>query len=354
MSRNTNLIRGCGVAIAALLTVRAEAQALSQHQSITGLRAPVATADRQGRRVVTVASPLPDAINMHVVETPAGLVLFDALRTTEQVADIARLIGRLGKPPLALFITHAHTDHYGGVAALKRRYPDLPVYAPAAVASAMRSDPNGDNRRRREMFGGRFPTQAEINNALPTRPVEDGVPIEVGGLRIEPLIFGPSESPAAAVYRLPELGAAVTGDLVNVLTVPAPFESLEAWLTQLDRIESALAPETLIHVGHGSSGPAAPLIAEQRAFLVQLRTLVASALADGAVAPSEREAIVRELRLAFPHYRGAALLPPDELIRRGVDAVAGQIKASRAAHGRELSRVSPEFALRDLRPSAAN
>jgi glyoxylase-like metal-dependent hydrolase (beta-lactamase superfamily II) len=139
-------------------------------------------------------------------------------------------------------------------------------------------------------------------------------------------MFGPSESLAATVYLLPQLGAAVSGDLVNVLKVAAPVESLDAWLGQLHEIEQAVAPAATLHVGHGPSGPARPLIAEQRRFLLALRDAVAAALAsDGQVTGAERERIVRDMQLAFPHYGGAAALSPDELIRQGVNWVARQM-----------------------------
>jgi len=36
-----------------------------------------------------------------------------------------------GLQPAAVLLTHHHDDHIGGVAALRERWPDLPVYAPA-------------------------------------------------------------------------------------------------------------------------------------------------------------------------------------------------------------------------------
>jgi glyoxylase-like metal-dependent hydrolase (beta-lactamase superfamily II) len=299
-----------------------------QHQAITGLNAPIEaqvnnTADL---RIYTVASPLPDAINMHLVETPRGLLLFDALRRSIQVADVIKVIQRLKKPPLALFLTHAHTDHYGGIFFLRQRFPALPIYATPAVLKAMRDDPNGDNKRRRALLGEQFPTQAQINANLPNRLIQSEVPFEIGGLRIKPIILGPSESPAATVYLLPQLNAAISGDLINVLTVPAPVESLASWLVQLNQIEAALRPDALLYVGHGPSGPARPLIREQRAYLMQLRDKIKAALStDQTVTRDELEAIVLDMRLSFPHYRGAAFLPPDELSRRSVGWVTRQM-----------------------------
>jgi glyoxylase-like metal-dependent hydrolase (beta-lactamase superfamily II) len=41
---------------------------------------------------------------------------------------LAAEIDRLGATPVAIWITHAHLDHIGGVAGLKARWPDLPVH----------------------------------------------------------------------------------------------------------------------------------------------------------------------------------------------------------------------------------
>jgi glyoxylase-like metal-dependent hydrolase (beta-lactamase superfamily II) len=126
--------------------------------------------------------------------------------------------------------------------------------------------------------------QDELNRHLPTEFVRDRVPFTVAGLRITPLVMGPSESPAAVVYLLPERRAAIAGDLVNVPTVAAPTISLARWLEQLDRIERETGPETILHVGHGPRGPARPLVAEQRGYLQLLKRLVGRAGAE--IAPS--------------------------------------------------------------------
>ena len=295
----------------------------AQQQSILGTAPGVAIA---AAPILTWSSPLPDAINMHIVRAPEGLVLFDALRRSDQVDEALAFVRSLDEPVKAIIITHAHTDHFGGVPFWRQHFPGIPIYASEGIKAEIRDDVVPDNARRRAMFGSRFPTQEMLDANLPDRIVEDGKPFTVAGLMVTPLVMGASESAAAVVYQLPDLDAAIVGDLVNVLTISAPTLSLDAWLGQLDRIEENTNERTTVFVGHGPSGPAKPLVADQRAYLLQLRELVAAAAANGeGVTTEETEAIVRTMRAAYPHHRGAAALPPEALIRESVGWVAEQL-----------------------------
>lgn len=309
------------VAVSFLLSALQSSLPAIQQQSIAGTEPLVSVADAS---ILTYSSPLPDSINMHIARAPEGLILFDTLRRADQVEDAMTVIEQLGEP-VAIVITHAHTDHYGGASFFRQRFPEVPIYASEAIVTEMRDDVVPDNKARRALFGERFPTQAMIDANLPDHIVADGEPVMIAGLEIVPHLMGASESAAAVVYDIPSLGAVVTGDLVNVLTIAAPTLSLATWLTQLDQLDAIADDTDTLYVGHGPGGPKS-LIEDQRIYLQRLDALVREAASDRAgVSQEETDAIVGKVRFAYPHHKGAAFMPPDALIRESVGWVAQQL-----------------------------
>ena len=292
-----------------------------------------------GPSVRTYASQVTDvdAVNTHWVETPAGVVVVDAQRL---LPEARRALAHLrastrsaafpdGKPVLAVVVTHAHTDHYGGLSVLRDAYPDAAVYADPVTAETMRTDADGFNAARRERHGERFPTQAVISANLPTHTARDGGEVTVDGLRLRFHIVGESEAESHTLVELPDHGVLFTGDLVNVGVPAVPFASVDGWLAQLDAFERRFPDVRALYQGHGPA-PADPAAAvpEQRAFLTALRDAVAGALADdGRVTEAETEAIVFALEARWPFYTGVAGNTRREMLAFDVERVAGQLAA---------------------------
>jgi glyoxylase-like metal-dependent hydrolase (beta-lactamase superfamily II) len=106
-----------------------------------------------------------------------------------------RSVESLQKPLLAVLVTHAHPDHYGGVVELVGG-DDLPVIAAAGVDAVIRRDDALKEQILRPMFGDEWPQQ----RMFPNRAVSDGETLEFGGASFTVIDLGPSESPHDSIW----------------------------------------------------------------------------------------------------------------------------------------------------------
>ncbi len=83
-------------------------------------------------------------------------VLADALMTKDESRALADWVVAAGKNVTAIFVTHAHGDHFFGAPAVLERFPDARVVAAPSVAARMDAQygPRFD-----EVWGLRFPGQ---------------------------------------------------------------------------------------------------------------------------------------------------------------------------------------------------
>ena len=80
-------------------------------------------------------------VNAYLVETPHGVVAIDATLTESDSKALRAQLDSLGKPLLAVLITHGHPDHYNGVTnLLAGRAVPPPVLATAGVDSVIRAN----------------------------------------------------------------------------------------------------------------------------------------------------------------------------------------------------------------------
>lgn len=57
-------------------------------------------------------------VNSYLVETDSGVVAIDGSLTVSASTALHGLLRKIGKPLLAVLITHGHPDHYNGIANL--------------------------------------------------------------------------------------------------------------------------------------------------------------------------------------------------------------------------------------------
>src|ERR1700722_20339362 len=78
-------------------------------------------------------------VNTQMVEGPNAVVIFDGQLLLPYADEVASYVETLGKPIDRIILSHAHTDHWGGLQVLTERFPDARVFAWAA--SPTRSAP---------------------------------------------------------------------------------------------------------------------------------------------------------------------------------------------------------------------
>jgi glyoxylase-like metal-dependent hydrolase (beta-lactamase superfamily II)/8-oxo-dGTP pyrophosphatase MutT (NUDIX family) len=194
--------------------------------------------------------------NAWLLEVDGGLAVVDpGSPDPGEQARLDALLDELaaeGKPAREIWLTHAHPDHAGGVAALAARR-GLPVRAHPRAADRL-AVPIADPLRDGDLLAGRW-------LALAT----------------------PGHAPDHVSFLDERTGALLCGDMVSTLSTividPAEGDMAE-YERQLERLR-ALGPRTL-YPGHGPPAPDAPgRLATYRSHRRDRELLVAAALAAG-------------------------------------------------------------------------
>src|SRR5262249_1261088 len=188
-------------------------------------------------------------VNAYLVETSTGVVVVDATLGVSDGKNLRSRVEALRKPLAAVIITHAHPDHYGGVAPLLGD-ADVPVYAVAGVNDVIRRDDGAKEQILRPMFGDEWPA----TRTFPNRTVQGGEKVTIADAVFTVTDLGPGESPHDSLWRLESDGAprAFIGDLVYShmhAYLPDPF--YDPCLFNLEQTTRELPADAMLLMGHG-------------------------------------------------------------------------------------------------------
>jgi len=207
--------------------------------------------------------------NAYLLESPDGLVLVDS-GSPGQESALYELMGRIGRTDLALIvITHAHFDHYGSAAAI-RKQTGAPITIGAGDALAMSEGRTELKHAQGRGIVGKWllPLAERLLEPAPTPPdfvVHDGDRMTWAGMDLEAM-HTPGHT-TGSISLFAEGSHVFVGDLLSTTLTPH-VQRLYAsdWnqiLPSLQRIQRH-APEVL-YPGHGRRH----LVASRFASLLQ-------------------------------------------------------------------------------------
>ena len=179
-------------------------------------------------------------------------VLVDTFLTVEQCNGLADVIVASEKTLKAIYVTHAHGDHFFGIKVLQDRFPDLKALATPAVVAKMKLQitPEKLNSRWRKLFPNQIPDLISIADPL------EGNEIDLEGSKLVVVRVGHTDTDDTTCLYVPSIGLVVAGDAVYNGIHPFLNESnrqtrLE-WIAALDKID-ALKPSAVV-AGHKVPG----------------------------------------------------------------------------------------------------
>lgn len=180
-------------------------------------------------------------------------VLVDTFLTVEQTNGLADAIVASGKTLKAIYVTHAHGDHFFGIKILQDRFgPSAKALATPAVVARMKLQitPEKLNGRWRKRFPNQIPDVISIADPL------QGDEIDLEGNKLVVVQVGHTDTDDTTCLHVPSIGLVVAGDAVYNGIHPFLNESnrrtrLE-WIAALGKID-ALKPVAVV-AGHKIPG----------------------------------------------------------------------------------------------------
>jgi glyoxylase-like metal-dependent hydrolase (beta-lactamase superfamily II) len=255
-------------------------------------------------------------VNSYLMETATGVIVVDANLLVADIEALRARLSALRKPLRAVFVTHAHPDHFNGVAALVRER-EVPVYAVASVARAIREIADAKRAQWGPVYGDQWPS----DTYYPNTELVDGQPVELDGVTFTAHDLGPAESHADSYLLAGADGSRVAfiGDVAFHGTHAYTADGhTTAWLVTLDRLGRELAGVRLLP-GHGQPA-GAELLADQRRYLMHYREVVRRLARDHQpLDDTARADLEASMRTFLPDA------PLSWLIGLGADAVGAEL-----------------------------
>src|SRR5262249_13551043 len=186
-------------------------------------------------------------VNAFLVETGGGAVAVDSTLTESESRAFRRELEALGKPLLAVLVTHPHPDHVGGLTNLVEE--DTWIVATRQVVDLMRALEEPKRKQWTPVYGAEWVQRWTYPNQL----IASGDRLTLDGVTWSVLDLGPGgDSDANSVWFIESpVRTAFLGDMVFAGTHAYVADGhLLAWLANLERLGNLCRGMEVAFPGH--------------------------------------------------------------------------------------------------------
>ena len=148
-------------------------------------------------------------VNTQMIEGPNAVVIFDGQLLLPYAEEVASYAQTLGKPIDRIILSHAHTDHWGGLQVLTERFTNARVFALDGIADQIRARGPARLDGLRRTYGDRAATKVTV----PTGKITEG-PQRIDHVTYDFRRFVDAESDLQLAVLLPEQKVLMAFDLV--------------------------------------------------------------------------------------------------------------------------------------------
>jgi glyoxylase-like metal-dependent hydrolase (beta-lactamase superfamily II) len=234
-------------------------------------------------------------VNTQMIEGPNAVVIFDGQLLLPYADEVASYVQTLGKPIDRIILSHAHTDHWGGLQVLTERFPDARVFALDGIADQVRARGPARLDGLHRTYGDKAATKVTV----PTEAITEGLQ-RIDGVTYEFKRFIDAESDLQLAALLPEQKVLMAFDLVFSLKQHAftGANHFDHWLIVLESLKALQGYDRII-IGHDN-----PV---DRSAIDSTMTYVKRAKEIYA-ASADAKTYSEKLKAAFPDLRQAGFV----------------------------------------------
>src|SRR5580658_4610069 len=244
--------------------------------------------------------------NIGIVVGNRATLVVDTGMGPSNGAIVVREVEKLAKGPnLYLTTTHFHPEHASGEQAFPQR---TILIRPAAQQEEM--EQHGGEFM--EMFRSRSELFREQLKDVKLRPpdivFDHEAKLDLGGVTARLMWFGPAHTAGDELIFVEPDRALLPGDIVEnklVPNMPNAQSSPQGWITILDKI-APLNPRYIVP-DHGKLGDGS-LIAQERAFLVDLQTRALELKSQAIRVEEAQKRLTEELKASYPDWEGTGAI----------------------------------------------